>query len=296
MSHLFICNTSSDCISKVNLDTFKEENKITLNVDNYYNKVGPHGICNYKEDRLIIANSYSNSISIIDIEENREKDTHFIGMHCNDVVVYKDQAYIICGETNNVVVFDLIKNKLLEEIPCGSLPHSIALNKEKKILLTCNMENDSITLIDCENKDNVKNIKVGTYPTKALFSIDGQYIIVCESNLGSDFRGSISIISLKNFRVLYRIQVGNSPVDMFLENEFCYISNFGDGSVSVININYYEEVKKLNVGGMPRGIIKLNDSIYVGDNYNNLLLKVNIDTGNKKNIPIGGEPTGMLLL
>ncbi|PRR76860.1 hypothetical protein CLLI_27940 [Clostridium liquoris] len=293
MCCLFICNTSSDCISKVNVNSFKEESKITLSATNY-RKVGPHGICRY-EDKLITANSYDNSISIIDIEENREKENHFIGMHCNDVIEYENNAFIICGELNNVVVFDLIKSKLIEEIPCGNLPHSIALNKEKKLLLICNMENDSITLIDCENRENVKNIKVGSYPTKAIFSMDGQYILVCESNLGSDGRGSISIISLKTFRVLYRIEVGNSPVDMFLENEFCYVSNFGDGTISIININYYEEVKKLNIGGMPRGIVKVNNNVYVGDNYNNLLIRVDIENGNKKNIPIGGEPTGMVL-
>lgn len=293
MCYLFICNTSSDCISKVNINEFKEESKITLNSNNF-RKVGPHGICKYN-DKLITANSYGNSISIIDIAANKEVENHFIGMHCNDVVVYENNAYIICGELNNVVVFDLVKGKLIEEIPCGNLPHSIALNKEKKLLLICNMENDSVTLIDCENGESVKNIKVGSYPTKALFSMDGQYIIVCESNLGGDCRGSISIISLKTLRVLYRVIVGNSPVDMFLENEFCYVSNFGDGTISMVNINYYEEVKKFNIGGMPRGIIKINNNIYVGDNYNNLLINIDIENGSKKNIPIGGEPTGMVL-
>lgn len=293
MCYLFICNTSSDCISKVNINEFKEESKITLNSNNF-RKVGPHGICKYN-DKLITANSYGNSISIIDIAANKEVENHFIGMHCNDVVVYENNAYIICGELNNVVVFDLVKGKLIEEIPCGNLPHSIALNKEKKLLLICNMENDSVTLIDCENGESVKNIKVGSYPTKALFSMDGQYIIVCESNLGGDCRGSISIISLKTLRVLYRVVVGNSPVDMFLENEFCYVSNFGDGTLSMVNINYYEEVKKFNIGGMPRGIIKINNNLYVGDNYNNILIKIDIENGGKKNIPIGGEPTGMVL-
>ncbi|MEW9095045.1 MAG: YncE family protein [Clostridiaceae bacterium] len=294
MSCLYICNTSSDCISKVNLENFKEESKITLTPINF-GKIGPHGICKYDE-RLLTANSYGNSLSILNIKENREESSFFIGAHCNDIVVYKDYAFIICGELNNVIVFDLIKNKVVEEIPCGNLPHSIALNKEKKLLLISNMENDSITLIDCENRENVRNIKVGCYPTKALFSNDGQYIIVCESNLGADFKGSISILSSKNYKLLYRITAGNSPVDMFLEGNNCYVSNFGDGTVSIIDIYYYEEIKKINLGGMPRGIVKVGDYIYVGDNYNNLLIKTNIESETKKSIPIGGEPTGMILV
>lgn len=294
MNSLYICNTSSDCISKVNLESFREESKITLAPINF-GKVGPHGICRYNE-RLLVANSYGDSLSVINIKENREIESFFIGAHCNDAVVYNDYAFIICGELNSVIVFDLQKNKLVEEIPCGNLPHSIALNKEKKLLIISNMENDTVTLIDCENRENFKNIKVGSYPTKAVFTNDGQYIIVCESNLGSDFKGSISILSAKNYKLLYRIPAGNSPVDMFLEGEYCYVSNFGEGTISIIDICYYEEIKKINLGGMPRGIIKIGDYLYVGDNYNNLLIKVHIESENKKSIPIGGEPTGMILI
>lgn len=293
MNYMYVCNTSSDCISKVNVEEFREENKITLNTS-LCDRIGPHGICEYN-DKIITANSYSNNISIIDTNQGREESKHFIGMHCNDVVVYENNAYIICGESNNVVVFDLIKNKISEEIPCGNLPHSIVVNKEKGILLVSNMENDSLTLIDCHNSEEVKSIKVGSYPTKAIFTVDNKYILVCESNIGSDYRGSIGIISLKNFKMIYRITVGSCPVDMLCDERYCFVSNFGEGSVSILDINYYEVIKKINIGGMPRGIIKFDKFIYVGDNYNNLLMRVNIFSEDKKIIPIGGEPTGMIL-
>ncbi|RXI73609.1 YncE family protein [Clostridium tetani] len=293
MKHLFICNTSSDYISKVNLEKFKEERKIDLNSSNY-RRIGPHGICKYR-DKLITANSYGNGISIVDIKENREVNDYFIGMHCNDVITHKDNAYIICGESNNVVMFDLIKNGLLEEIPCGNLPHSIVINKEKELLLISNMENDSLTLIDLNNK-NSENIRVGAYPTKSMFSFDGNYIFACESNLGCDAKGSIAIISLKTLRILHRIKVGNAPIDMYYDGRYCYVSNFGDGTISIVDMSYYEEVERLIVGGMPRGIVKLNKKIYVGDNYNNLLIEYNIKENIKSTIPIGGEPTGMVLI
>ena len=293
MSYIYVCNTSSDCISKVNVEEFREESKITLNTG-LSDRIGPHGICEY-HDKIITANSYSNNISVIDTKQGREESKHFIGMHCNDVIVYDNNAYIICGESNNVVVFDLIKNKISEEIPCGNLPHSIAINKETGILVVSNMENDSITLIDCHNKDETKSIKVGSYPTKAIFTVDNKYILVCESNIGSDYRGSIGIISMKNFKMIYRIPVGNCPVDMVCDERYCFVSNFGEGFISVVDINYYEVMKKINIGGMPRGIIKYNQFVFVGDNYNNLLMKVNIFSEDKKIIPIGGEPTGMIL-
>ncbi len=295
MNYLYVCNTSSDCVSKVNLDKFTEENRICLKDSTTNNRIGPHGIC-HKDNKIIIANNYSNSISILNIEEGIQESNHYIGVNCNDVAVFQNNAYIICGDFNNLVVFDLEKNEIVAEIPCGNLPHSICLNKEKKLLVISNIEDDSITLIDCVSNESIKNIRVGAYPTKALFSVDGQYVIICESNIGSDFRGSIAIMSLKNHKIINRIPAGNSPVDMFCNERFCFVSNLGDGTVSIVDINYYREDKNIIVGGMPRGIIKYGDSIYVGDNYNDLLIKVNIVTEKKEYIPIGGEPTGMILI
>lgn len=291
MGRLFVCNTSSDNISVVDLSEFKEENKISLKLSNM-DRVGPHGICTYN-NKLLISNNYSNTISIVDIDEGREIESHFIGMHCNDAVVYEDKAYVICGETNYVMVFDLIHGRVEEEIPCGNLPHSIAINKQKKLILISNFESDSLTIVDLEDKRNITQIRVGAYPTKALFTVDGEHIIVCESNIGTDMRGDINILSLKGFKLLNKILVGKYPVDMYLNTSHCFVSNFGDGSVSQVDINNYKEVKKINVGGMPRGIINVGEYIYVGDNYNNLLICAHVTNENKKVISIGGEPTGM---
>jgi len=63
----------------------------------------------------------------------------------------------------------------------------------------------------------------------------------------------------------------------------------------VIDIYNHEEIKKIRIGGMPRGILSDNKHIFVGDSYNNLLVKIDKNTENKKIIPINGEPTGMIL-
>lgn len=291
MNRLFVCNTSSDNVSVVDISEFKEMHKISLKLSSA-DRVGPHGICTFN-NKLLISNSYSNTISIVDIRDSKKIENYFIGMHCNDAVIYEDKAYVICGESNYVMVFDLIENTLVEEIPCGNLPHSITVNKKKKLLLIANFESDSLTLIDLEDKKNITQVRVGAYPTKALFTIDGEHILVCESNIGSEMKGNISILPLKNLKLLNRILVGKYPVDMYLNTSYCLISNFGDGTISVVDSNNYKEIRKINVGGMPRGLISMGNYIYVGDNYNNKLIRVNLEDESKKVISIGGEPTGM---
>lgn len=291
MGCLYVCNTSSDNISVVDTEKFKEECKIPLQLSKL-DRVGPHGICTYK-DKLLVANNYSHTISVIDTKVKEEVNSFFIGMHCNDAVVFEDKAYVICGESNYVAVFNLINNTIEEEIPCGDLPHSIDINKQKKIIVVSNFHNDSLTIIDLEDKSNIINVRVGAYPTKALFTVDGSRILICESNLGGDIKGSVSVLSLKEFKLLNKILVGKYPVDIYPSSPYSFVTNFGDGSISIVDIDNYKEIKKISVGGMPRGIVKISDYLYVTDSYNNLLIAVNIDDESKKVISIGGEPNGM---
>ncbi|MCB2293778.1 YncE family protein [Clostridium algoriphilum] len=293
MRNLYVCSTSADCISKVNLSLFIEDNKIYLN-NKDLKRIGPHGIYVYK-DKLLTANSYDNSISMVD-SNSYETESYFIGMHCNDLSVYHDKAYVICGDSDDIIVFDLGKKNIVEAIPCGNSPHSIHICKKSNLVVVANMNSDSITIVDCARNGNTKNIRVGAYPTKAVITPDGNYILVCESNIGMDNKGSISIISLKNYDVIYKIPVGNSPVDIYCNGRYCYVSNFGEGTVSMLDINNYKEVKKIEVGGMPRGILEDEKYLYVGDNYNNLLFRIDKITENKKAISIGREPTGMTFL
>lgn len=293
LKYLYVCNTSSDSISKVDLENFTQVDKILLRNDS--RRIGPHGIC-INSNQIFTANNYTNDISIVDIKNKKNVENYTIGMHCNDVKILNDTAYVICGNSNILAAFNLQEKGIQTQIPCGSLPHSMHIDKRRNIMVIANMNDDSITLVDCKKNTVIKNIRVGAYPTKAVFSPNGDYIYVCESNLGLNYKGSISIISLKNFQILNRVKVGNSPVDMYLDTSFCYVSNFGDGSISIVDMTNAKEVKVIRVGGMPRGIIRLKKDLYIGDNYNNLLMKIDITNENKKVISIGGEPTGMTLI
>ena len=150
MRNLYVCSTSSDCISKVNLDLFIEEEKIYLDNQNL-KRIGPHGIYVYR-NKILTANSYDNSISIVNTY-NYEIESYFIGMHCNDLSVYDNKAYVICGDSDDIIVFDLEKKNIVEAIPCGNSPHSIYICKKKDLIIVANMNSDSITLIDCARSE-----------------------------------------------------------------------------------------------------------------------------------------------
>lgn len=292
MKYIYVCNTSSDSVSKIDIDDFKLIKNINLSTSYNY-RIGPQALCKYK-DKLLIANNYSDDISIINTntDEIAEK-SFYVGKHCNDIKILNNYAYILCGDENGLNVLDIDEMEIVEHIPMDNFPRSIDIDYKNNRTLVANMRSDSIIIIEGENLEKIYKLSVGAYPTKAIFTEDGQHIIVCESNIGSYERGNISIFSAKDLRLINKISVGFSPVDMECEQGICYVSNFGEGTISVIDIYNYFEVNKIIVGGMPRAIKKINDYLYISDSYNNKLCRINLSTENKKAISIGGEPTGM---
>lgn len=292
MSSIVLCNTGSDSLSKINSQDLKIEN-LYLSIGE--KPFGPHGLSLYK-DKILVANNYNNSISIIDLNEFKEEKNLYIGAHPNDLVAHNNRIYVTCGESNSVIVYDLINERTDFELPTGGFPHSIELLKKEKLAFISNMAEDSISVIDCNTNKIIKNIIVGENPIKINLSDKNNYLYVCMSYLGSDKEGYVGIISLKNLDVIAKIKVGLAPVDLFEYNNYLYVSNFCGGSISVINLNTFKEEKKINIGGMPRGIVKINEKIYIGDYLNGSLKIVDVKNKFMKSILTGIEPNEMLII
>ncbi len=293
MRYLYICNTTQDSINKVSIEKFAVEDIINLTGVNE-NKVGPHGLC-MQGDLLFTSNCYDGSVSIVDLKGSKS-NSYYLGRNCRDICSLGNHLYIICGDSNNVVTFDLNKKEIIEIIPCGDSPHSIDCCNHSNEIVVANNGDDTITLFDSLYGSDIKNIKVGPAPTKALFTTNGDYILVCESSAGSFDKGCISVISSKSHKVIHRLSVGNCPFDMYCDEKYCYVSNYGDGTITIIDIINFQNIKSIRTGGMPRGITCDEKYIYVGDSYNDLIMRINKNNEHEKLIiPLKGQPTGMII-
>jgi YVTN family beta-propeller protein len=116
------------------------------------------------------------------------------------------------------------------------------------------------------------------------------------SYLGYDKVGDIGIIELKTLELINKIKVGLSPVDLYEDNSYLYVSNLCDGSISIVNLKTLKEENKIIIGGMPRGIVKDKENIFVGDYLNGILNVINIKNKKVKAITIGSEPNAMTLV
>lgn len=292
MSYIIVCNTGSDSLNKINTENFNNQSMI-LSADE--SSLGPHGLSLYK-DKILVANNYNNSISLVNYKTFKEENNLYIGAHPNDIVAHNDIAYVSCGESNSLIIYDMINERVNFEVPTGRFPHNMALLEEQKLLFISNMGDDSISVIDYINNKEIKRIKVKNTPTKINISKNKKYLYVCISYLGYDNKGSIGIIELRTLELINRIQVGLCPVDLFEEDNYLYVSNLCEGSISIVNLKELREENKIIVGGMPRGIVKVKENIFVGDYLNGILNIISIKNKKIKAIEVGSEPNAMTLV
>ncbi|AGF57279.1 MULTISPECIES: YncE family protein [Clostridium] len=291
MSYIILCNTASDSLNKINTEDLNSESIILSDGEGPF---GPHGLSLYK-DKILVANNYNNSISIINYNNFKEETNLYVGAHPNDIVAINDIAYVLCGESNSVIIYDFIGERINFEIPTGRFPHNATLFEDNKLIFISNMGDDSISVIDYLNNREIKRIKVENIPMKTIISKNKKYLYICLSCLGYDKNGTVGIIDLSTLELINKIEVGNSPVDLFEEESFLYISNLCDGTISVIDLKEFKEKNKIRIGGMPRGIVKVEDRIFVGDYLNGILKVINLTENNVKVIRIGDEPNSMTL-
>lgn len=292
MSYIILCNTGSDSLNKINTENLNNQ---SLFLSNGESPFGPHGLSLYKE-KILVANNYNNSISLINYDSFKEENNLYIGAHPNDIIANNDIVYVSCGESDSLIVYDLINERVNFEVPTGRFPHNIALLEEKNLIFISNMGDDSISVIDYTSNTELKRIKVKNSPIKINISKSKKYLYVCMSYLGSDKRGSIGIIELKTLELIATVKVGLSPVDLFEEDNYLYVSNLCEGSISVVNLSKLKEQNKIITGGMPRGIVKVKNNLFVGDYLNGILNIIGIDNKEIKAIPIGSEPNAMTLV
>ena len=312
MSYIILCNTGSDIISKIETESLEIENYILSGNERNF---GPHEITLYN-DNIITANNYNNTISIIPklqfeekkksnkwngIDKNKRKfitkgKNLYIGAHPNDVIQYNNNAFVTCGESNSVILYDLEEEKININIPVGRFPHNIELYENERSAFVSNMGDDSVSVIDIESNKEIKRISLENTPIKIKLSKNNHHLYVCMSYLGYNKDGYVGIISLESLELVYKIRVGFSPVDLFEDNDYLYVSNFCGQSISIVNLKTLKEEKRVDITGMPRGIIKFNEKIFVADYLNGVVNVINLKTKQAKAIAVGKEPNAMTLV
>lgn len=283
MKSLIFCNTGSDSISKVNIE---ENSVITLPIILGEKPIGPHGVCT-TEKLIYTANCYNDTVSVINKNLLGEIDYFYVGPNPTDIEYLDNKLYIACGEGNNVIVYNLEKERIDYDIATGCWPHNLCVIKKEKLLVTSNLQDSTLSIIDCVDNKVIKTINAKEYPTSVKYSKSDNCIYVCESYLGSNEDGYIEVFSTKNYNSLGRVKVGKGPMNLDIDDKNIYVSNINDGTINIVDKETLNVTKTISIGGMPRCIYKVNNKIFIQDYIHDIIWMLDGYYMYKKAIAIG---------
>lgn len=294
MNSLIVCNTGSDSISKIPLVMSLQENILyeEIFLTEGEKPLGPNGI--YIKDRIAyIANNYSNSISMLNMDTLKEERTIYVGANPNDLIGYDKYLYIVCSESNAVVLYDLNEEKVILEIKTNNWPYNIEISSKLNLLFITNFQSHNISVIDIKTNKIIGELVTLEYPTKVKVSNDGGFLYVCESYMGDENEGYIEVFNLITLESLGKIKVGKVPIDIYEDGGILYVCNLMDSNIVLINKINLKKIREIHIGGMPRVLVKHENIAYIGDYLNGRLVCLDLNNNNIKAITIGKEPNAM---
>jgi len=242
-------------------------------------------------NKLYVANQFSNTISVIDVEKSKVEANIDVGESPYDVDVnpFSNRIYSSNRESNTVSVIDGFTNKELTQIPVGDSPVGIGTNLAANWVYVANMDSKTISVIDPIINKVKHSLKYASSPYDIIVNPHTNRIYV--SDLGKD---SVLVLDGNNNTLISTIPVGSTPSVLAINTQTntIYVSNFGNSSISVINGTANEVDTNIKVGDNPVGIAvnPRTNKIYVNNLADNSVSVIN-GTTNKVIENISLEPT-----
>lgn len=241
-------------------------------------------------NKLYVANQFSNTISVIDIEKSIVEKNIQVGNSPYDIDVnpFSNRIYSSNRDSNSISVIDGFTNNELTEIPVGKSPLGIGINLATSWIYVANFNSGTITVIDAIDNHIIKSLKIASLPYDIVINPHTNKVYV--TDLG---KNSVLVLDGNNNTLVSTIPVGSKPSALAIntQSNTIYVSNFLNNSVSVINGTSSKLETNIKVRDNPVGIAvnPRTNKIYVNNLADNSVSLIN-GTTNKVIENISLEP------
>jgi len=239
---------------------------------------------------IYVANSDSNSISVISTENNTKIKDIDVGGHPNDMAVSNGLVYV--ASSSNVSVISTENNTKIKDIDVGGIPGPIAVSNGLVYVVKGNATNEwdnYVSVISIENNTKIgKDIPIGRSPGPIAVSNGLVYV----ASLNSSYLYVISVISIENNTKIGKdIPIGFGPNFIAVSSGLVYVAHQGDNYVSVISTENNTKIKNITVGLRPTDIAVSSGLVYVANHDSSNVSVISIENNTKiKDIDVGHSP------
>lgn len=115
-------------------------------------------------------------------------------------------VYVANLHSDTVSVVDPRAGTVVDGVPVGDGPDSVALGPDGSRLYVTDSAADTVSVVDTRTRTVVETVAVGHEPSRVTVSPDNRSVYV--SNVGA---GTVSVISTRTLTVTDTITVGDAP-------------------------------------------------------------------------------------
>ncbi|MBW1675110.1 MAG: YncE family protein [Deltaproteobacteria bacterium] len=296
---IYVTNTDSHCVTVID----REQDMVVASI-----AVGraPVGIVARADGRRVyVANSGSDTISVIDTAINRVINTiSNFGNSPAELALSEVRQILLLYATNpdsdNVSVIDTVARTVIGTIPVGKRPCCIVVDQDRRKIYVTNTASHTISVIDMY-EDNYersveKTVTVGLKPTGMLIHEDRLYV----ANSASNNIYVMEIPLQPPYRPTKTISVGQKPTRMLSGlQERIYVSNANSNEISFVYPRMGLVDRNVMAGDLPSemAIDQLRRKLYVINSMSEDVSVIDLPTYTmKKVVQVGKTPHGIALI
>lgn len=217
------------------------------------------------EERAYVANSGSDTVSVIDTATDLVIDTIAVGRIPNGIATTPNgvAVYVVNGGSpgaaGSVSMIDTTTNTVRATVPVGSNPYGVTVAPDGSLVYVANSNSGTLSVIETASNLVKTTIPVGRNPTAVAISPDGTVAYVADVDFPYVF-----VLSTETHLVVATVPAGRNPIDVAIspDGAFAYVATgrVGDtlstGGVVVIDTatNIASTFISLPLNASPSGI------------------------------------------
>ncbi|WP_254160664.1 bifunctional YncE family protein/alkaline phosphatase family protein [Chryseosolibacter histidini] len=130
-------------------------------------RIGPAGIAiDEKRNRLYVVTRENKSLYVVDLRTKKILGTFGMEAEGYTCKLSKDrrELFVSCWGSDKVLVFDLERNAWKASVNVGDNPNELMLLPDGKLLLVCNANDNTVSVIDVKQKRVIETLDAALFP------------------------------------------------------------------------------------------------------------------------------------
>ena len=223
------------------------------------------------ENRLVVANSFSDSIAILDIEKRAiVRKIEVPGGPWEILAAPDGRAFVSLSRLDTVALIDLETGQVEARIPVGRRPRAMTFAQGNKLLLCANMSGGSVSIIDPAARKEIARVPVDAINLRGIATA-GTTVYVTGQRPHAEGSTERPESMWTNVVCKFQIDSGNTretesatldstefgaadPTGIMARDDFALVALGGAHSLLALDSRSMKPLGRNNAGIVPRGI------------------------------------------